>query len=244
MAEDLDNTQKPKAELIKRTQSEHESSEGSGKAAPSSEHGERRKVIVVKKKAPQGASPQGTVKKAQPKVVVSSRPEVPKAKSGDTAPPAAEKKAPEGQVTSFPVTQRPAAAAGRVGGKFVGRSPRDESSRSSPAGAPFPGRPAGAAGRVGGRPVGPHGDSGRPGGPGRPGFGSGGGGGFRPGGPGRPGFGSGPGGPRPGGPGRSGGPSGAAPIPEGKGPAKRTFKAKKPVYNRKEKELEMEEKLL
>jgi translation initiation factor IF-2 len=33
-------------------------------------------------------------------------------------------------------------------------------------------------------------------------------------------------------------------VPEGKGPVKRTFKAKKPVYTRKEKELEMEEKLL
>jgi translation initiation factor IF-2 len=36
----------------------------------------------------------------------------------------------------------------------------------------------------------------------------------------------------------------AGPLPEGKGPAKRKFIAKKPVYNRKEKELEMEEKLL
>jgi translation initiation factor IF-2 len=34
------------------------------------------------------------------------------------------------------------------------------------------------------------------------------------------------------------------PLPEGKGPAKKSFKAKKPVYARKEKELEMEEKLL
>jgi translation initiation factor IF-2 len=33
-------------------------------------------------------------------------------------------------------------------------------------------------------------------------------------------------------------------LPEGKGPAKKTFKAKKPAYTRKEKELEMEEKLL
>jgi translation initiation factor IF-2 len=33
-------------------------------------------------------------------------------------------------------------------------------------------------------------------------------------------------------------------VPEGKTTVKRTFKAKKPVYNRKEKELEMEEKLL
>jgi translation initiation factor IF-2 len=49
-----------------------------------------------------------------------------------------------------------------------------------------------------------------------------------------------PGGPRPGG----GLPPPGSPLPEGKGPAKRSFKAKKPVYTRKEKELEMEEKLL
>jgi translation initiation factor IF-2 len=99
------------------------------------------------------------------------------------------------------------------------------------------GRPyGGAGGRPGGmnRPGFGSGQN-RPGGPGRPGFG-----GPRPGGPGRPGF----GGPRPGGPGRPGGTSSGAPLPEGKGPAKRTFKAKKPVYTRKEKELEMEEKLL
>jgi translation initiation factor IF-2 len=265
MAEEIDNTQKPKAkaELIKRAQGEHEPAEGSGKSA-STEHSERRKVIVVKKKAPApAAAPQGPVKKAQPKLVV--RPDAPKAKAGDAARPAAEKKAApgreDGQVSSFPVTQRPAAAAGRVGGKFVGRSPREEGPRGSqPAG--FSERPAGTAGRVGGRPAGgPHGDSGRPSGPGgRPGFG-----GPRPGGPGgRPGFSGGPGGrpgfggprpggpggrpgfggPRPGGPGRPGGPSSGTALPEGKGPAKRTFKAKKPVYNRKEKELEMEEKLL
>jgi translation initiation factor IF-2 len=229
MAEDLDTTQKPKAELIKRAQNEPEPAEAKGAAGP--EHAERRKVIVVKKKPPVPAPPPGPAKKAQPKVVVSSRPETPRAKTGEGASPEPEKKAPgrdEKQVASFPVTQRPAAAAGRVGGKFVGRPPRDEGNRSSP---PFTPRPAGAAGRVGGRPVGPHADSGRPGG-GRPGFNPGG----------RPGFG--PGGNRPGGPGRPGGPPSGAPLPEGKGPVKRTFKAKKPVYNRKEKEQEMEEKLL
>ena len=34
MAEDLENTQKPKAELIKRAQSDHEPAEGSGKSVP------------------------------------------------------------------------------------------------------------------------------------------------------------------------------------------------------------------
>ncbi|MDR0624610.1 MAG: translation initiation factor IF-2 N-terminal domain-containing protein [Treponema sp.] len=270
MAEDLENTQKPKAELIKRAQSDHEPAEGSGKSVPAPEHSERRKVIVVKKKVPSASpsAPQGPVKKTQPKLVVASRPEKPKAKPGEFSP-AAEKKTSETrsetQVATFPVTQRPAAVAGRVGGKFVGRSPREDFSRS-PQDNSFSGRPAGAAGRVGGRPVGPNadsgrtgggrpyggaGNSGRPGGMNRPGFGSG---QNRPGGPGRPGFGpSGPrpggrpgfgaGGPRPGG-GRTGGPPSTTSLPEGKGPAKRTFKAKKPVYTRKEKELEMEEKLL
>jgi translation initiation factor IF-2 len=256
MAEDLDNTQKPKAELIKHTQSEHESSEGSGKTPPS-EHVERRKVIVVKKKAPAaGASPQGVVKKVQPKIVVAGRPEEQKDKP-EESPPAVEKKAPESQAASFPITQRPAVVAGRVGGKFVGRSPREESPRN-PANT-FSPRPAGTAGPrpgggprpgFGGGPGRPGFNGPRPGGPGRPGFngprpGFGGGpgrpgfSGPRPGGPGRPGF----SGLRPGGSGRMGGPP-SAPLPEGKGPAKRSFKAKKPVYNRKEKGLEMEEKLL
>ncbi|MDR0451202.1 MAG: translation initiation factor IF-2 N-terminal domain-containing protein, partial [Treponema sp.] len=344
MAEDLENTQKPKAELIKHAQNERESSAGG--AAP--EHGERRKVIVVKKKPPQtsSASASGGVKKPQPRVVVASHPEAARAaevpaKQKAQNPPedpvsreAAPQQAPEArdlppdpqkanppgaepapgtvppeaaaeiksgvqeenkqegrngnQVMSFPTAQRPAAAAGRVGGKPVGRS-RDENARfNSPP--PFPGRPAGAAGRVGGRLVGPRQDAGggrpgfgagpagpRPGG-GRPGFGPGpagprpGGGrpgfgagpaGPRPGG-GRPGFGTGPAGPRPGGgrPGFGTGPAGSRPgggrpggnrgegapasgsLVEGKTPAKRSFKAKKPIYTRKEKELEMEEKLL
>jgi translation initiation factor IF-2 len=99
-------------------------------------------------------------------------------------------------------------------------------------------RTGGAAGtRPGGGPRPGFGTGGpRPGGSGRPGFS-----GPRPGGSGRPGF-NGPG--RPGGSGRLGGSPSGVPLPEGKGPVKRTFKAKKPVYNRKEKEQEMEEKLL
>ncbi|TCW61378.1 translation initiation factor IF-2 [Treponema sp. J25] len=146
-------------------------------------------------------------------------------------------------------------------------SPGTSSSTNAP---PFPQRPAAAAGRVGGRPVGtqrgaPGGRSGTPGRPGAPagsfpnrdrnapgtgvpregnrdGSGSGGRGapqsrsGQRPGMPGRMG-----GGPRPGAPGR---PLGApvVPVMEGKPAAKKTFKAKKTVYQRKEEE--MEEKLL
>jgi translation initiation factor IF-2 len=111
----------------------------------------------------------------------------------------------------------------------------------------------GATGRVGGRPGPRPGPGGIGSGGGRP-FG-GPGGGFRPGG-GGPGFSGnragGPGqgrgfGPRPGGGGGRpvrGGPGlvPPAPLAEGKGPVKKTFKAKKTVYQRKEQE--MEEKFL
>jgi translation initiation factor IF-2 len=314
MAEETDNTQKPKAELIKikHTPGEHE--EGGEK--PPVEHTERRKKIVVKIKpaAAGGAVP----KKVQPKIVVSTLPGsgVPAGGSTGTPVPAAagepkdgaplggahETGVPSGAVppaeiqaagvpvqanapkkaapreaapeaagtppesgkpqpasthrpASFSFTQRPAAAAGRVGGRFVGRRSFDE---GRPSGS-FGQRPGGAGGRPGGRPSYPDGNSGgrfdggpRPGG-GQPRFGGGGFGGPRQGGGGRPGFGPRPGAPgarppfggppRPG-PGRGGPPAPASPIPDGKGPVKRTFKAKKPVYNRKEKELEMEEKLL
>jgi translation initiation factor IF-2 len=311
MAEETDNTQKPKAELIKRAQTEHETPEVRAPA----EHGERRKVIVVKKKpAAQGAPVPVTAKKIQPKVVVSpvhpaeaeiERPADVQIKKADAPPAEAGPKSPavetadvpaetgkerqmespspagsgvrNGGPASFPFAQRPAAAAGKVGGKMVGRKNDDRpgfSPRPGQSGRPgFSPRPD-----QGGRPgFSPRPDQGgrpgfspRPGQGGRPGFGQrpdqggrpgfgprpdqGGRPGFspRPGQSGRPGFSPRPGqGGRPGfgqrpGQGRSGpgtaSPSG--PLPEGKGPAKRSFRAKKPVYNRKEKELEMEEKLL
>ncbi|MDR0635610.1 MAG: translation initiation factor IF-2 [Treponema sp.] len=168
-------------------------------------------------------------------------------------------------VTSFPLTRRPQVAVGRVGGKFVGpRPPVDNSASRSSSGAhsspsPFPQRPPSAMGRVGGRPVGRRDERGgdnragqqssggrwsgqdrgsapRPAGP-RPGGASGG----------RPGNFSGP---RPigGRPSVGQRSSGTAPqtssLTDGKTPAKKTFKAKKPVYTRREKEKEMEEKLL
>ncbi|MDR0315438.1 MAG: translation initiation factor IF-2 [Treponema sp.] len=285
MAEETDNTLKPKAELIKHPQSE--AGEGSGKG----EHSEKRKVIIVKKKPASGAavSPSGSGKKVQPKVVVSSPsgsavdaassgeadtvPDKPsvndtktkKTEAADSAAAVEEdieggsNAAQSNQTTPFSFSQRPAAAAGRVGGRLVGRKPSDAGRHSgSGFGAPRSGGPAGKPG--GGKQF--HSDAGRsgPDSGNRPGFG------FRSGAPGgRPGFGPRPGapggkpgfGPRPGAPGgkpgvgsRPGfGRSGSAtqspvPIPEGKGPVKRTFKAKKPIYNRKEKELEMEEKLL
>ncbi|MDR1971894.1 MAG: translation initiation factor IF-2 [Treponema sp.] len=279
MAEETENTQKPKAELIKRTQNE-----GDGASRTNSWGAERRaspgeapprKVIVVKKKVPQG-------KKPQPKVVIATHPAAPvsqsqESKAGEeqkvrvpvqglsSEAPAARSRGPveqpprrdpaseprvqrqpeRGEGVPFTITPRPAGAAGRVGGKPVGRPAGHEGPRPGGAPPPFAARPAGAAGRVGGRPMGPHpgpqgrppfGSGPRPGGPGRPGFGPQGGrpgGGFN-----RPGF----NGPRPGGPGRPGAPAG--PLPEGKTAVKRTFKAKRPTYNRKEKELEMEEKLL
>jgi translation initiation factor IF-2 len=306
MAEDLEGTQKPKAELIKRAPNEYEASEGKGPVNASEHTEQRRKVVVLKKKP--GGSPAvsgnavpgaGTaVKKLQSKVVVTRN------ESQGTAAPGAAVKAGAAvgksgspsrkndepgesenaagnntagqvssesgaapvnaspvmngssgargpaktetrrriqgdQVSAYPFTQRPAAAAGRVGGRLVGKPPsREDGPRPG-----FQGRGAPTA-RTGGRP-GP-----RPEGQGQRPFTQGGGGfrregsgfgGPRPGGRPLPGGRPGPGGPR--------GPRGQTPPPassllEGKGPVKRTFKAKKPVYNRKEKELEMEEKLL
>jgi len=271
MAEETDKTQKPKAELIKRAPSsqtesgDHESADGAVKTA--SEHGERRKVIVVKKKAPPPTpAPTGPVKRVLSKVVVSrqqeAEPESAKAKTEDKesskpAAPVVETPKPAGQEpvkketpkpgsSSFSIVQRPVAAAGKVGGKYVGpRPPQHESPKGF---VPANQRPTGAAGRVGGRPVGRPSGEGRPGGfdqnrgPGPQGRG----GNRSQGGP----FpGRGPAGPNRGpGPARPGG-FGTAPATtpapiDGKGPVKKSFKAKKPVYARKEKELEMEEKLL
>jgi translation initiation factor IF-2 len=160
---------------------------------------------------------------------------------------------------TFSFAQRPAVVAGRVGGKPVGRKSHGDGVPQNRAGS---GGSAGAAGKTAGRQSpsnfsnaprqggGRFGhaaghtahEGGRAGGFG-PGHAAGHTasphGGPRTGGAGRPGF-----APRPG-MGRGGGlgspPPG--PLPEGK-TAKRTFKAKKPSYSRKEKELEMEEKLL
>ncbi|WP_041611150.1 translation initiation factor IF-2 [Treponema primitia] len=215
------------------------------------------------------AKPQSATKfPAQVETPVQETPAPPAA--GETKAPAGVKPG-ENRVSSLPITQRPVAAAGRVGGRPVGPPPprtyRSEGPQGRPGGSPFPQRPTGAAGRVGGRPVGnsrppdspggqgprPYNNSGggprppyngppRPfNGPPRPGMGGGG----RPG-----GFGPnrGPGGPRPGGPGGPGRPrpggstSSPSPLGEGKGPIKKSFKVKRTVYQRKEQE--MEEKLL
>ncbi|MDR2493974.1 MAG: translation initiation factor IF-2 [Spirochaetaceae bacterium] len=158
-------------------------------------------------------------------------------------------------VSSLPTTPRPNAAAGKVGGKFVGpRHSRDEGHQNRSGAGTFRPRPNAPVARTGGKFVGPRtAESGQSGGPRH--FSG-------PGGPrprGRPGF---QGTPRPGGfnPPRPGGglnrPGGrppiagaagttqSSPILDPKGTAKKTFKAKKPVYTRRDKELEMEEKLL
>ena len=243
-AGETDKTKKTKNLLIKHSTSEQESS--AGKNLP--DQGEKRKVKVVMKKPSVSPAP----KKTPSKVVVSS-PSVKSVDSNKTEN--INDKKTVNEVNSFPIAQRPAAAAGRVGGKLVGgasaaggshhgqssrpprpvrepREPRDGQqrggNRSNNESQPgrdrggFGQRPSGQGGQRSGFPPRQGGAGG-----GRPGFG----GGFN-----RSGQGN-----------RSGGNIGAVPsgpIPEGKGPAKRKFIAKKPVYNRKEKELEMEEKLL
>jgi len=289
MAEETDNTQKPKAELFNRAsnssaeKSEQETGEGTAKTAL--EHGERRKVIVVKKKSSTAAPPPpqgshfGTVKRV-PKVVP-ARPqesddsEAAAANAGANAAAKAKVESKEGRVHSkerpavsgsetgkegtgsesptFQIAQRPVAAAGRVGGKYVGpRPPHEENVRGANQGQRPSGGPSGT-GRPQTRPAGRSPGENRSGGfgqnrpfTGRPQ-------GSRPqGGTHQGGFGQqrttgGPqkGPPRPGGM-RPGGfpPPGGTPPPAAEGPAKKAFKAKKPVYTRKEKELEMEEKLL
>jgi translation initiation factor IF-2 len=260
MAEETDVTEKPKAELIKHTQAEHQ-----GARSPESQ--ERRKVIVVKKKpamSPAGAdqsSPAPVSAGARKKFVIASHPkdettdtaerqafakdsypseiqartsETPQSAAGTTAKPHS--------AAPFPFTQRPAVAVGRVGGKQVGRKSHDDNRAGGSAGGGSGGGNFAqrSANRSAGQPR--HTSPAPRQGQGfRQNFGAQQHNAPRTGGQqGRPGF-----APRPGGPGR-GGPSGSPPpsiLPEGKSGAKRSFRAKKPTYNRKEKELEMEEKL-
>ena len=235
MAEEIDNTQQPKAELIKRAPAD------SSGDKPPAKSGERHKIVLKKKPGGVVVPPSGG-KKLQPKLVRSGHQD--KDQDSSKAEVSAHKDAADGSLkgqeaspsTAFPFAQRPAVAVGRVGGKPVGRKtggpPHNKSAPGAHAEKPagrqgqsgFGPRPGG--GRFGGpqggqQSGGPHGGAARTGGPGgKPGFAP------------RPGMGrGGPGSPPP------------SPIPEGK-TAKRTFKAKKPTYNRKEKELEMEEKLL
>ncbi|MDR1108780.1 MAG: translation initiation factor IF-2 [Spirochaetaceae bacterium] len=287
MAEELDNTQKSKrVELIKRVKNGLESQEGKGDSG--GERGERRKVVVVKKKPTPAAAAPVPVKKAPPKVVAvpvqgdaapakESPPPVSEPAVVRETPPVPEVKAPpparteDPPVAAFPNVQRPAVAVGRVGGRQVGPRPRREDGgrppfsnqrspqqgQNRPGGRPPNARPGGSfspdnrPGFQGGPPR-QFGSGGPPrgnrpgGGPGRPGGFSGGfSGGFagnRPQGPRPGGPRTGPGGPRTGPGGPRTGPGGPPSSPLTKGPVKKSFKAKKAVYQRKEQE--MEEKLL
>jgi translation initiation factor IF-2 len=274
MAEETDGNHKPKAELIKHAQADQAG--GKTPANGPAESGERRKLVIKKKPGATPGTGSGTptvVRKLQPKVVVSNQPGSqssplpkdgkPPADSSTTVKPShegAKKESapvgdgtqvkPSGQTTTaaFPFTQRPAVAAGRVGGRPVGKKHEGRGPQSRPTGAHTEGagRSGGhtgshAGGHAGSRPQTPYSGTPRPGG-GRFGHAGSGTPGAAPrhGGQGRPGF-----VPRTGGPGRSGtGTPPTTPLPEGKSGAKRSFKAKKPNYSRKEKELEMEEKLL
>ena len=240
MVEETDNTKKPKAQLIKHSANENENSDGKNQG----EQSDRRKVVVIKKK------PSAPAKKAVQKAVVSTTPKPQQNRKIEPAEDTVHKEhgksssqedASGSQVSSFTIPQRPAAAAGRVGGKLVGqqghsgpRPPRPQTRSGGGGKHPNNDAPHNRGGGFGPRPSGGAGAGPRPGfspkpGGGKPGFG---GGGFS-----RP--------PAQGGRPQGGmGASTAGPLPEGKGPAKRKFIAKKPVYNRKEKELEMEEKLL
>jgi translation initiation factor IF-2 len=243
MAEETDNTKKPKAQLIKHSPNEQDGSSGKSQA----DQGERRKVKVIKVKKASAAAPA-----AKKKFVVSSSPASSPEKTGHavkretgTGDSSHKKETPKAsshgtQVTSFTIAQRPAAAAGRVGGKLVGRRNEDKFHGHSS------GHTAGHSAQRpprfnrGARP--PDGDRNKSG-QGGHGFGQQ----QRP--ANRPGFQPRPGGRPPFNTQRPAGDRGgftppAAPLPEGKGPAKRRFIAKKPAYNRKEKELEMEEKFL
>jgi len=228
-ADETDKTKKPKTLLIKHSQSEHDASS----EKTSNEQGERRKVKVVMKK-PQTPAP----KKTPSKVVVSAGTSSGQVKKTDdikkTAHVSPQENDGSSKVSSFPIAQRPAAAAGRVGGKLVGnhgqqnRPPRPQQSQHPHSRGNRQTTEGGHSSQHGNK----SGFTPRPQQGQRPPFTP------KPGQ--KPGFGGGFNRPQTGN--RS--PAPAAPIPEGKGPAKRKFLTKKPIYNRKDKELEMEEKLL
>jgi len=241
MAEETDKTKKPKAQLIKHSQTDA-STDAQPTAAKGTPEQEHRKVKVVVKKP----SASSTTKKAQPKIVVSTpgKGQVKKPQPEQTAQSSSPEKPGQddpSKTSPFSIAQRPAAAAGRVGGKLVGHGSHggghsNRPPRQQQRGGNRPNNEQGHSNRGGGqghRPSQGHSDQGRrfpPQSGGKPGFPPKQGGG-------KPGFQRSP---QSGNRGASTPPPG--PLPEGKG--KRKFIAKKPVYNRKEKELEMEEKLL
>ncbi|GHV82757.1 translation initiation factor IF-2 [Spirochaetia bacterium] len=151
MAQETDNTQKPKVELIKRSKEPEESTK--------TDTAERKKVVIVKKRAappqknraqegaassvPEKPASKVTVVARNETVPASEKPSAAETKESDvilikTTPKpdaapennAAEKKTTPagtavsaGQVSFLAPTQRPAVQAGRVGGKFIGPKP-------------------------------------------------------------------------------------------------------------------------
>ncbi|MDR0464152.1 MAG: translation initiation factor IF-2, partial [Treponema sp.] len=219
-ADEADKTKKTKTLLIKHSHNEQESSAGKNQG----DQGERRKVKVLVKK------PSAPVnKKPSPKVVVSSapsgKPSHPKRPENQERKQGQDNAADASRISAFPIAQRPAAAAGRVGGKLVGN--QNQPQRPARPQQPRGNRPN----NEGAHPPHKGGFNQRPQGTRPP---------FTPKPGQKPGFTGGFNRPQ----NRSMNTAPATPIPEGKGPAKRKFITKKPVYNRKEKELEMEEKLL
>jgi translation initiation factor IF-2 len=202
MAEEIDSTKKLKTQLIKHSQTEPDS------PAVKTEQGEFRKV-KIKVKKPQVPGTDSSRKK----VVVSTPVPV---KPVEDPVPKKDISKPVLPVTTFTIAQRPAAAAGRVGGKLVGR--KDDKYHSGNVQ-----RPRGRKPPQGEKTFTPRPPGNKPPFPpkqGKPGFTP------------RPAANRGNFTPPP------------APLPETKGVSKRRFIAKKPVYNRKDKELEMEAKLL
>ena len=271
MAEDLENTQKPKVILNKQKKSDPSMADQSTAGAS---QGEKKKVVVVKKKTPAShiPEPQETpVKRTvhvipvhgsdadKPAVPPAAEP-APKASGEKTEEISRERRKPQSIELSPP---RPNVKVGnladrgrpgpRTGGNYNGPprggyGNRDNFSGTQAregAGSRGPGGYQGGPSGPGGYQGGSSGPGGYQGGPGR------GPGGYQ-GGPGRGpggyqgGPGRGPGGYQ-GGPGRGPGGPGGSPMPlaSGKGPAKKqTFKGKKSSTYRKDKELDFEEKLL
>ena len=158
MAEEKEKTQKPKVELIKHPTPAKAPFSAKVEPAVNAEstetsktaEGERRKVVVVKKK-PFAAAP---IKKPPLPKVVSVHSQETREKTS-SEPKENEKRGKQEYVPR----QRPASAAGRVGGRLVGSSDKhkEKGQENHPRSENFSysQRPASAAGRVGGRLVGP-----------------------------------------------------------------------------------------
>jgi translation initiation factor IF-2 len=153
MAEELDNTQKPKVELIKRQKSDQKAQ--GEKPAPAQSG--VKKVIVLKKKpvSPPPAAPvQEPVKKTQPRIVVAAKP-------GNTD------SEPAVNTVAEPVVAREQKSAPSIEAVPEKTAVEDAPKNAEPVSAgtppsdrhvvsiPVAQRPTGAAGKVGGRFVGP-----------------------------------------------------------------------------------------